>query len=489
MGRGLFTNRRNPNPFGGTLLKKRARSGKLNPVVLNLKFASGVINISIFGLGFNIVTSVLFWGAALLVLVRVIVKSLGRGDVGLIKLPSPKATVEKTVYALLSEKSGVNINIKIIIFGLCIRLVMLLLAYIFLRIEGRDAYLSFAGVFRSFNRWDAPHYLVLADIGYSYIENGRHLFVVFFPLYPYLIRLVNVLAGSYFASAYIVSFAAYAAGLCYLYRLVRLDFGESTAWWAVALISIFPHSIFLGAPHTESLFILTTAMTLYYIRTHKWLLAGMAGALATATRMVGVILIAAAAVEFVMTYELFSKMRKGKWNEFFDLVLKKGLFILLMFAGTIVYLLINWRITGDPFRFMYYQRINWNNGFRYFGLIMRGQFYSIRPYIGNMWENSMLYIAVPNILGFGFTVWMIAYASLRRYNAGYIVYALGYTFVSFSMAWLISGGRYAVALVPSFVFLADYVSRKLHRQIIVPLIFILLLLPILRMYVLGGFVM
>ena len=459
------------------------------------EFQTGVIVIVAFGSFFATLATMLFWAAALMVFIRICVKAAGFDDVRLVKMPSPWPAVGRFFSYLSSEEKGPHIIIKIIIFGVLVRVAMLLLAVMFLHMDGREV--SFSAVFHSFNRWDAGHYLTLARAGYSHLEFShsprigeyRHLFVVFFPLYPYLIRFVGFFIRNYLAAAYVVSFASYLAGLCYLYHLVKLDFSEKTAWWAVLLISIFPHSFFFGAPHTESLFLLTTAMTLYYIRKHNWLWAGVAGAFATATRMVGVILVAAAAVEFVMHYEMFTLMKKGKWSEFFTLIYKKGLYILLMLVGILVYLFINWRITGEPLRFLFYQEAHWNNGFLFFRSAIADQFHRISPYLGAMYQNSHLYIAAPNILGFGFSIWMIAYASLKRYNAGYIVYALGYTLVSFSMIWLLSGGRYAAALVPSFIFVADYVEKKPHRRIIVPVAFIALLLPVLRMYVLGGWVM
>ena len=448
-----------------------------------------MININTLGLIFSIVTSVLFWGTALMVVVRIISKAFGFKEAHLIKAFSNKrAAPSDYIWNFLAETKGINIHIKIIIFGVGIRLAMLVLGYLFMHMA--DMHMSIANLFHNFNRWDAPHYLRLAQYGYAHpYHDGRFIFIVFFPLYPYMIRLVNVFVGSYLAAAYVVSFATYLAALCYIYKLVRLDFSESTAWWAVVLISIFPHSFFFGAPHTESLFILTTTMTLYYIRTHKWLFAGIAGAFAAATRLVGVMLIVAAAVEFIMTYELLGKMRKGKWREFFDLVIKKGLFILLMLIGLIIYLAMNWHVTGDPFRFMHYQSTHWFNEFQYFGITMRDQFHRILPFMDDIWGPTMLYVALPNILAFAFTVWMLVYGALKRHNACYIVYALGYAFISFSPTWLLSGGRYAAALVPCFIFIADYVNRKMHRRIIVPIIFILLLLPILRMYMIGGPVM
>jgi len=458
------------------------------------------------GLVFAVTTSVLFWGVALLVLLRIIFVAAGVTKINPDLLPfpwawKPWAWTRKAFAILTSERSPSNaeaastfvktklhINIKIILFGICVRIIYLIMGYFFMADAGMST--SIADVFRGFNRWDAPHYLNLAETGYTWLEDGRPLLVVFFPLYPSLISFFAFYMGNYLAAAYVVSFAAYLAGLCFLYHLVKLDFSKRTAWWTVVLISIFPHALFFGAPHTESLFLLTTAATLYYIRTHKWLLAGVAGAFAAATRLVGIVLVAAAAVEFVMHYNIFTLMRRGRWSQFFSLIGKKGLLILLMFAGTLVYFYINWRITGDPFRFLYYQRTHWNNGFQYFGQAMMTQFGGLHN-IRNMdfWVNSSLYFHLPNILGFGFCVWMIVYGGIKRHNAGQLVYAMGYTFVSFSMAWLLSGGRYAAAVVPVFIFLADFIEKKPIRRIVVPIILFLLLLPILRMYMRGGWVM
>lgn len=473
------------------------------------------INIYTLGSIFAIAVSVLFWGVAFFVLLRIIFVAFGVYSFRPKELPLPIKWVRRHFTSLITEgryfilkrrgpdaedvkpdaedvkkekKDGLHINVQIIIFGICVRLLFYIMGFFFMSDAGMST--SIADVFRGFNRWDAPHYLNLAAIGYTWTEYGRPLLVVFFPLYPALISFFAFFIGNYLAAAYVVSFGAYLAGLCFLYHLVKLDFSARTAWWTVVLISIFPHSLFFGAPHTESLFLLTTAMTLYYIRTHKWLLAGVAGALAAATRLVGIVLVAAAAVELVMQYNLFTLMRRGKWGQFFGTIVNKGAPILLMFAGTLVYMHINWRITGDPFRFMYYQRTHWNNGFLYFGEAMRMQFRALGGmYDVDLWQNSGLYFHLPNILGFGFSVWMIVYGGMKRLNAAQLVYAMGYTFASFSMAWLLSGGRYASALVPSFIFLAHFVEQKPHRRIIVPVLFFLLLLPILRMYMRGGWVM
>ena len=232
---------------------------------------------------------------------------------------------------------------------------------------------------------------------------------------------------------------------------------------------------------TESLFLLTTVMTLFYIRTHKWILAGITGAFATFTRMVGLVLLVVAVVEFVVHYKVFIRIKCREWAEVFQLIGKKGVWILLMLLGSATYLYINWQITGDPFRFLYYQRTHWHQGFWYFGGVMISQFehlaHSNRILVGTVF--------IPNLFAFTLTILLLLYASIKRLNLTHIVYLLGYTFVSFSLSWLLSGARYMVAAAPLFIFLAYFIEKQPPFHILVPLLFLVGLLVTMRWYVLG----
>ena len=149
-------------------------------------------------------------------------------------------------------------------------------------------------------RWDALHYVNLAELGYGgYIENGRHLFLVFFPLYPWLVRLVSLLTGNTMAAGLLVSFLCYAGGCVYLYKLAAWELGEGAARRAVTVLSLFPYAFFFGGVMTESLFFLTTSAALWQIRRHRWWAAGVWGVLAALTRMHGLLLIGAAGAELV----------------------------------------------------------------------------------------------------------------------------------------------------------------------------------------------
>ena len=57
--------------------------------------------------------------------------------------------------------------------------------------------LSPEGAFRQLLRWDGNHYKNLVELGYAgYVENGQHLFLVFFPGYVWAVRLLRLLIPS-----------------------------------------------------------------------------------------------------------------------------------------------------------------------------------------------------------------------------------------------------------------------------------------------------
>jgi Gpi18-like mannosyltransferase len=329
---------------------------------------------------------------------------------------------------------------------------------------------------------DCPHYLNIAEHGYGWTDDyGRNILLVFFPLYGYIVRLFALLGIGYFAAAFVVSFACYIAGMCCLYRLVCLDFSKSAAWWAVILVSAAPPAFFFGIPMTEGLFLLTSALSLYFIRTHRWALAGLFGALCMFTRMAGMVLVFAAAVEFIAHYKIFELIKTSKWKETFRLIYTKGVWILLMLAGGGVYLYINWYISGDPFRFLHYQQDKWHNETQYFGKTLITQF----RYIANS-ALGVREIFIPNVISFTVTMAALLYASIKRLPATYIVYTLGYVFVSFAPSWLLSGSRYMMACVPLFIFFGHFAGKKPVRGVVMLLAFIAGLLWLTQSYLLGG---
>ena len=435
----------------------------------------------IFGTGFNIATSIIFWTVALVVLLRII-------WLAGFSIPYKKIN-DKTVSLLIGTEKpqraapySKSEGRKVLLFAAAVRLAMLVISFVMLEHINGAAPSVTTWLYAS-RGWDSGHYITLARYGYVFAENGRNIFLVFFPLYVYLIRITAFVIRNYMVSAYIVAYLSYCFGIYYLYRLVRLDFSKHVAWWAVALISIAPPAFFFGTPMTESLMLLTSAMTLYYIRTHKWALAGAAGALAMFTRMVGAVLIVAAAVEFATHYRVFYMMKKAQWAKLWKLIVTQGLWILLMLAGGVAYLAINWWVSGNVFQFLYYQRTHWHNVSQYFGRTITTQFYAIAHSSDTALVRATF---IPNVIAFGFSILMLGYACFKRHNPAYIVYALGYTYMSFSPSWLLSGARYAVVCIPLFIFLGEFVAKKPLRYIPVTMVFLIGLFPLFYVFMRWG---
>lgn len=132
-----------------------------------------------------------------------------------------------------------------------------------------------------FARWDSSHYLRIAQEGYS--DDGRDL--VFFPLYPFLIYLLNNTLGlSILWSGLIVALACFLGAGLLLYRLIQIDYASEIALWSVAWLSVFPMSFFFASQYTESLFLLTSIAAMYFARRGQFIASGLAIALAGATR-------------------------------------------------------------------------------------------------------------------------------------------------------------------------------------------------------------
>nr|WP_221379135.1 mannosyltransferase family protein [Actinoplanes polyasparticus] len=148
----------------------------------------------------------------------------------------------------------------------------------------------------SWNGWDAGHYVRIA-------ENGYHLgpgFRAFFPLYPMLIHVLDpLLPGGGVVSALVVAHAAAFGALAVLYRLADYEFGPRVAQRAAWYLAAFPMGFFLFLGYNESLFLLLMVGALYAGRRGHWWLAGTLGALSSATRLFGVLLIAPLAVEYL----------------------------------------------------------------------------------------------------------------------------------------------------------------------------------------------
>jgi hypothetical protein len=218
------------------------------------------------------------------------------------------------------------------------------------------------GLLDPWHRWDAPHYTDIAIWGYMAHDPGTlsysgyrqdfpgdlDLYIVFFPLFPWLTAAVNGVIGAPVAAAFVVSTVASLFVAPMLYRLVRADLGATVARWSAGLLLVFPTAYFLHIGYTESLFLALSFASLWLARTNRWWAAGALGALAALTRANGLVLIPALAVEAWLQWRVRRRLELGP-----------ALAIGAVVIGFVVYLGVNLAVYGDPFAFSEIQRSHW----------------------------------------------------------------------------------------------------------------------------------
>jgi Gpi18-like mannosyltransferase len=146
----------------------------------------------------------------------------------------------------------------------------------------------------TWHRWDTGHFITIATRGY--IDWWR---TAFFPLYPLLIHVVNMVISNAVLAGLIVSNLTGLGALVVFYRLVDADFGEDLAYRSVLYYALFPMGFFLAAAYSESLFMLLTLSSFYAMRRGHWWLAGLAGLFASLTRAAAVPLLVPFAYEYL----------------------------------------------------------------------------------------------------------------------------------------------------------------------------------------------
>lgn len=149
--------------------------------------------------------------------------------------------------------------------------------------------------------WDGSWYLRLITGGYPSevpMEAGRVASNTagFFPLYPIVVRAGDVvLPGGHLVAALGVATIFGALATVVVSLLADTLVGRSAAERAVALFCFFPGSVVLSLAYSEGLMLAAAASCLLLLHRRQWLAAGVAAALASASRPTGIVLAASCA--------------------------------------------------------------------------------------------------------------------------------------------------------------------------------------------------
>jgi len=315
-------------------------------------------------------------------------------------------------------------------------------------------------------RSDGYHYLHLAELGYDgYIENGQHLFLVFFPLYPWILGLLGTLFGHLKLCGVALSCLCYALGCVFCFRLVCERFNRRIAIDAVLLLSLFPFAFFFGFVMTEGLFLLCSCAALYYIHRHRWLAAGLWGILAAMCRMTGVLVIGAAVVE-LMTLHLPKEGERWHLPGFLKKLLPRLPILLLPLLGTGVYFALNAAVDGDSFAFVVHQE-HWSQGFVWLSETVH---YMVRLALSG--HNATATIWAPQLVLLPLCLFALFWSIRKKRQPNFLIaYGFAYFLATFCLSWLLSGGRYLSCCPPFFIMLAEALEKRPHLRVCVLALF------------------
>ena len=202
---------------------------------------------------------------------------------------------------------------------------------------------------RLLNGWtnvDAGWYLSIAQHGYAHRFSQA-----FFPLYPLAVGLLARIGPGYVLAGIGLSLACFVGAATLLYRVTADALDTRMALWTVVFLSIAPTSFFYQAVYTESLFLFLSVAVFFLAQRQRWLLAGLAGLLASLTRSTGVVL----AAPFVLFY-----LGSVDWQ--WRRIRADIAWVLLVPVGLAVYMAYLWRTQGDPMLFAHVEH-RWHRFF------------------------------------------------------------------------------------------------------------------------------
>jgi hypothetical protein len=296
---------------------------------------------------------------------------------------------------------------------------------------------------RTWDQWDAQHYLYLATHGYTATGDARNL-IAFFPLYPALLAAVSAIGLPVRIAALLISNIAGAVAAILLYEIAGLERGEKAAFRAAAIFTLFPTAYFLLVGYTEALFCAFAFGAVLAARRQRWLFSGMLGGLAAATRLTGLALLPFLLIEVVLARRALARLGEAIVSP------------LLVVLGFATYLTTNQLVLGNPLAFIDVQREHWAHSISApwvgFANAIRGIEWRVP------WEK--LTVGGGEIAG-GLTAYAAATLSWLRLRPSDAAYATLLTvMVTFLPFWL-SIPRYLLSMYPLFLLLGRIRSRSI----------------------------
>jgi hypothetical protein len=305
-------------------------------------------------------------------------------------------------------------------------------------------------------RWDAGWYASISQVGYGFVaplEHGQRP-THFFPLYPILIRGFSVLIHPPLLAGIFVTFAAGLSYTIVFRQWCRRWLPPASTVMSVLVLLSYPFAFFLyGAVYSDALFVLLALCAFLLLEHDRPVLAGLVGALATATRPVAPALVIGLCVRLL---ERRGVLRRGSVAAGLRNLRARDAGVLLCVGGMAIYSVFLYLRFGDPVHYLT-TMADWgmpagpDTWFKlYVYRMLREPHWSDIQYL-------MLANLVPTVVAFA-----LVPAVLRRFGWGYAAYALAGLGIAFVGNGDLNGGmgRYVLAAFPCFAAAGDLLARR-----------------------------
>jgi Gpi18-like mannosyltransferase len=295
--------------------------------------------------------------------------------------------------------------------------------------------------------FDAVRFIQIATEGYQ----GNSLNTAYLPLYPLAIKAIAIVTGGhYLTAALLVSNFACVMGTGIFWRWVADRFSEQVAWRAVAILLLFPDSFYLLGAYSESLFLLFSAGCLLASQRERPMLASGLAALASLTRLQGLVLLVP------LAFGLWHRRRNASDLRIRVLGLALPPAALALYQkfltssthglGLVDTFQHTWHITLQP---------PWQTIWQYVTLIRSPQWHLINSPKAN-------YVMLWDLI-IGLIILAVLLLLWRRLGIELFVYGLASW--CFALSRWYSTGRYMLAVLPFFIAVAIWADGKRLRPI------------------------
>jgi len=363
---------------------------------------------------------------------------------------------------------------------------LLLVAFMIFAVGNQTGLFERAG--RALIHWDGAWYTDIAANGYDadYSDlSPDHVLCnsgtgfcqrnfAFFPVYPALVRALGEILGNLNLAAVLISNAAFVLAAMLLFKFAKSLFGRRTAYYSILALWLWPAGYVFSAAMTESLFLLLLLAVYYSFYYKKYLIAGILGALISATRNTGILVLLPMAL--ILLEQSGYRLTLKKLN----LKIVAG-FLLVSFGLLLFMIYLNFR-TGDPFAFINIQEY-WDKP-----VLGLTPLYALYLSLFDYRLEGGITVHLYNLVYLAGIISLFFWSHLKKVLPFSLNVVLLFILVPMTAGTLLSLSRYTAVLFPVYLLLGNIAKKHEKLMLFVYLGFFVLLIALSYLYARGHWI-